>query len=82
MLFIKTKNSNNQSVYAYYHHDHLNTPIQATDKHGKVVWAAQYSAFGQVTITTPTVTGENPVIESSLRFPGQIEDQETGLYYN
>jgi RHS repeat-associated protein len=82
VLFVKTKNSNNQSVYAYYHHDHLNTPIQATDKQGKVVWAAQYSAFGQVTITTPTPTGENPVIESSLRFPGQIEDQETGLYYN
>jgi RHS repeat-associated protein len=82
ILFVKTRDSNGQDTIAYYHHDHLNTPIQATDKQGKVVWAAQYSAFGQVTLTTPTATGENPVIESSLRFPGQVEDAETGLYYN
>jgi RHS repeat-associated protein len=47
-----------------------------------VVWSAQYNAFGQATITTPTATDDKPVIESNLRFPGQIEDAETGLYYN
>ncbi len=67
---------------AYYHHDHLGTPIQATDRGGIVVWSAQYSAFGQATITTPTATDDKPVIASSLRFPGQVEDAETGLYYN
>jgi RHS repeat-associated protein len=38
--------------------------------------------FGQATITTPTATDDKPTIESSLRFPGQTEDAETGLYYN
>jgi RHS repeat-associated protein len=46
------------------------------------VWSAQYSAFGRTNITTPTATDDKPVIASSLRFPGQVEDAETGLYYN
>jgi RHS repeat-associated protein len=82
ILFVKTKNSNNEDIIAYYHHDHLNTPIQATDKKGNIVWSAMYQAFGRVTITTPNPTPEHPVIVSNLRFPGQYEDSETGLYYN
>jgi RHS repeat-associated protein len=81
-LFLKTKNSAGQKTIAYYHHDHLGTPIQATDRSGIVVWSAQYNAFGKASITTPTATEDKPVIESSLRFPGQTEDAETGLYYN
>jgi RHS repeat-associated protein len=82
ILFIKTKNSKNADTIAYYHHDHLDTPTQATDRSGIVVWSAQYNVFGQATITTPTATDDKPVIESNLRFPGQTEDAETGLYYN
>jgi RHS repeat-associated protein len=82
ILFVKTKNSNNEDIIAYYHHDHLNTPIQATDKQGNIVWSANFNAFGGVTITTPASTPEHPVIVSNLRFPGQYEDEETGLYYN
>ncbi|MCL2876149.1 MAG: RHS domain-containing protein, partial [Betaproteobacteria bacterium] len=82
ILFVKTKNSNGQNTIAYYHHNHLDTPIQATDKNGKVVWAAQIEAFGAVTIITPSPTAERPTITSNLRLPGQYEDQETGLHYN
>ena len=82
VLFVKTKNSNGQDTIAYYHHNHLDTPIQATDKNGNVVWAAQFGAFGQATIITPAATTERPAIISNLRLPGQYEDQETGLYYN
>ena len=81
-LFIRTKNSAGGNTIAYYHHDHLGTPIQATDRSGIIVWSAQYSAFGRANITTPTATDDKPVIASSLRFPGQVEDAETGLYYN
>ena len=81
-LFVKTKNSASGNTIAYYHHDHLGTPIQATDRSGIVVWSAQYNAFGQASITTPTATEDKPVIASGLRFPGQVEDAETGLYYN
>ncbi len=82
MLFIKTKNSNGQDTVAYYHHDHLETPIQATDKAGNIVWAAHYAAFGRATIITPQATADKPTITSNLRLPGQYEDAETGLHYN
>ncbi|MDO9190628.1 MAG: RHS repeat-associated core domain-containing protein, partial [Sulfurimicrobium sp.] len=82
MLFIKALNSNGTDTYAYYHHDHLQTPIQATDKQGNVVWAASYNAFGQATIITPAPTADKPTITSNLRLPGQYWDEETGLHYN
>ena len=82
MLFIKTRSSNGQDTVAYYHHDHLKTPIQATDKAGNIVWAASYAAFGKASITTPQATADKPTITSNLRLPGQYEDAETGLHYN
>jgi RHS repeat-associated protein len=82
VLFVKTKNSNDQDVVAYYQHDHLNTSVQATDKLGNVVWAASYEAFGKVQITTPVAAADRPTIVSNLRLPGQYQDGETGLHYN
>jgi RHS repeat-associated protein len=82
MLFIKTKNSKNEDTVAYYLHNHLHTPVQATDKNGNVVWAASYDAFGQATIITPSHSMEKPTVKSQLRLPGQYLDEETGLHYN
>ena len=82
VLFIKTRNSNGQDMVAYYHHDHLQTPIQATDKQGNLVWSANYESFGKAHITTPAATADNPTIASNLRLPGQYADEETGLHYN
>ena len=82
VLLVKTKSSNEQDVVAYYQHDHLNTPMQATDKSGNVVWAASYDPFGKVQVTTPAATVGRPTIVSNLRLPGQYEDTEIGLYYN
>ena len=82
VLFVKTKNSNDADTFAYYHHDHLGTPIQATDKNGFVVWSAQYNVYGQASITTPAASIDRSTITSRLRFPGQVEDEETGLHYN
>lgn len=79
---MKTKNSSGEDSVAYYHPDHLGTPLQATDKAGRIVWAARYEAFGRATLTTPAATAEAPVIVSRLRLPGQYEDEESGLYYN
>jgi len=58
-----------------YQNDHLGTPQKLTAVNGAVVWAAKYSSFGKASIEVETV-------ESSLRFPGQYYDQETGLHYN
>jgi RHS repeat-associated protein len=82
VLFVKTNNSNGQASFAYLHHDHLQTPLQATDKAGNVVWAASYNAFGKAVITTPAATAEKPTIKVNLRLPGQYWDEETGLHYN
>ncbi len=81
-LLVKTKDSNDQDMVAYYHHDHLQVPIQASDKMGNVVWSATYTPFGRATVTTPMATRERPVITSQLRLPGQYEDAESGLHYN
>ncbi|OFJ48201.1 hypothetical protein BA896_003595 [Janthinobacterium lividum] len=59
----------------HYHCDHLGTPRELTDAQGNVVWSARYKAWGRLL----QVDGE---IEQPLRFQGQYEDQETGLFYN
>jgi RHS repeat-associated protein len=82
ILFVRARNTNGAETVAYYHHDHLGTPILATDKHGNTVWSAKYDAFGKATITTPEAMAEKPTITSNLRLPGQYEDGETGLHYN
>ncbi|WP_255989554.1 RHS repeat-associated core domain-containing protein [Chitinolyticbacter albus] len=81
-LFVKTRNSSDQPTFAYYHNDELGKPLQATDKAGRIVWAANYNVFGQATLITPAATAENPTIASNLRLPGQYADTETGLHYN
>ena len=54
---------------------HLNTPQMLTRPNGSVVWQGQYDAFGEVTQT-------NTQVSNPLRFPGQYQDDETGLHYN
>lgn len=61
-------------IYAI-HSDHLGVPRLATDGQQRVVWRAQYSAFGGATILASNIT-------LNLRFPGQYFDAETGTHYN
>ncbi|WP_353328826.1 RHS repeat domain-containing protein [Chitiniphilus shinanonensis] len=56
--------------------------MQAVDKTGRIIWAADYHAFGQATLITPKATNETPTISSNLRLPGQYWDGESGLHYN
>jgi RHS repeat-associated protein len=64
------------SEYYWYQNDHLKTPQMMTTSSGAVVWKATYTSFGKAAID-PISTVVNP-----LRFSGQYEDAETGLYYN
>ena len=43
---------------------------------GITVWSATYDAFGRATVD-PAST-----ITNNLRYPGQYEDEETGMHYN
>ena len=80
------------------HSDHLGTPRLMTDSLNKPVWQWPYSAFGNNKPTgilkpTTSATGaftnqpvllakQNPAAVLDLRFPGQMADEETGLFYN
>ena len=60
---------------AYFHLDHLGTPIEMTDRTGKTVWEASYQAWGEVEM----VSGS---LKQPFRFQGQYFDEESGLHYN
>ncbi|HEX8452390.1 MAG TPA: DUF6531 domain-containing protein [Longimicrobium sp.] len=55
--------------------DALGTPCLAVDRDGRSVWRAGYGPFGE----PPAGSGTD---EIPFRFPGQLEDRETGLFYN
>ncbi len=58
-----------------YHTDYLGTPKEVTDLRGEIVWQGNYDEYGNVSeIRAQTV--------QPIRFQGQYEDAETGLFYN
>ena len=61
--------------------DQLGTATALIKSSGQVVWKAEKTAFGKTTVTAENNNAGNPV-RFNLRFPGQYEDQETGLHYN
>jgi RHS repeat-associated protein len=87
----------NSKFYAI-HPDHLGTPRLVTDNTNKVVWQWAYSGFGnnkpmgvlKPTTSATTAFTNQPVLLAApaaaaildLRFPGQMADEETGLFYN
>ncbi|MGH1542728.1 MAG: RHS repeat-associated core domain-containing protein [Arenicella sp.] len=77
-LAMKMSNVNSNStdyVYSYYQNDYIGTPQLLIQISGEVVWQGDYDVFGQITET-------NTIVKNPLRFPGQYQDSETGLYYN
>ena len=58
-----------------YHTDYLGTPKEVTNQQGELIWQGNYDEYGKV-ITVKALTEQN------IRFQGQYEDVETGLYYN
>lgn len=75
------------------HSDHLNTPRRLTQTNGKVAWQWVTTAFGEMPPTTgktrfvspkvnPATTGATTLTAFDLRYPGQVEDLESGLFYN
>jgi RHS repeat-associated protein len=62
--------------YYFYHNDHLGTPQKLASASGAIGWSAVYDAFGKASVNAGSTVTNN------LRFPGQYQDAETGLYYN
>jgi RHS repeat-associated protein len=66
---------------AWYQCDHLGTPQELTDQHGRVAWSAQYKAWGEIK-EQRTDWAVQQGITNPIRFQGQYHDPETGLHYN
>jgi RHS repeat-associated protein len=56
--------------------DHLGTPYVMADAQGKEIWSADIDLYGA------RQGGTGHAQACPFRFPGQYEDEETGLYYN
>lgn len=56
--------------------DYLGTPTEMYDEAGKLAWQAQLDLYGVARTTVGTKDA------CPFRWPGQYEDEETGLYYN
>ncbi|MBL0341136.1 MAG: RHS repeat-associated core domain-containing protein [Bacteroidetes bacterium] len=56
--------------------DHLGTPAEMYNGKGDKVWEVNLNIYGQIR------TIEGYAADCPFRYPGQYEDEETGLYYN
>ncbi|MBO0797479.1 MAG: RHS repeat protein [Blastocatellia bacterium] len=59
-----------------YHNDHLGTPLELTNEQGRILWSANYDAYGRLDLYYGAES------KNHLRFQGQYEDIETCLFYN
>jgi RHS repeat-associated protein len=71
---VATIQPGNNAIY-FLHDDRLGTPQRATNSSQALAWTTTYQPFGQ-TSTLPALMVQD------LRFPGQENDLETGLYHN
>ncbi|MCK6587428.1 MAG: DUF6531 domain-containing protein [Polyangiaceae bacterium] len=55
--------------------DHLGAPLKAYDERGDVAWEGLIDSYGRAKVTSASTT-------CPWRWPGQYEDEETGLHYN
>ncbi|MEO1417150.1 MAG: DUF6531 domain-containing protein [Bacteroidota bacterium] len=56
--------------------DHMGVPICMYDEEKNMIWGAEASIFGDLR----NLKGNRALVP--FRYPGQYEDEETGLYYN
>jgi RHS repeat-associated protein len=66
----------------YYHLDHLGTPQRLTNEAGEITWRGYSEAFGKTVVDASVLPVATTATKNSLRFAGQVEDEETGTRYN
>ncbi|MDP3608524.1 MAG: RHS repeat-associated core domain-containing protein [Methylophilus sp.] len=76
---IASSDTNQEGVIAI-HTDRRHAPMMATDEQGKVIWQAEYDAWG--ILIQINHQEQSSQFNMNLRLPGQWQDQATGLYYN
>ncbi len=68
----------NDALY-YIMTDQVGMPKELLNEEGELLWAKEHSLWGK-TLTLRHIANNN--IDCNLRFPGQMEDVDTGLFYN
>ncbi|RAU17471.1 hypothetical protein DN062_12290 [Nitrincola tibetensis] len=63
--------------YSAFVTDHLGTPTKLIDEHGQLLWTAMPDDWAAIRDEKAA-----PKVKQPIRFQGQWEDEETGLYYN
>lgn len=61
--------------------DHLGTPKELISEEGEVRWYTRHQLWGR-TVQLKIHSNHAANDDCHLRFQGQLEDEETGLYYN
>jgi RHS repeat-associated protein len=59
----------------FVHTDQRSTPLMVTDSSANIVWSTTYQPYGTTSIPIASIT-------QNVRLPGQLQDTETGFYYN
>ncbi len=83
-----THKANQDSQLHYIVTDHAGTPQELCSENGDVVWQGEQALWGhyQQRNTLPNhgfrENAQNDELYCDLRYQGQIEDRESGLYYN
>ncbi|MGR2821234.1 RHS repeat-associated core domain-containing protein [Vibrio vulnificus] len=83
-----THKANQASQLHYIVTDHAGTPQELCSENGEVVWQGEQALWGhyQQKNTLPNhgfrENAQNDELYCDLRYQGQIEDRESGLYYN
>ncbi|MFY3328545.1 RHS repeat domain-containing protein [Vibrio fluvialis] len=83
-----THKANQASQLHYIVTDHAGTPQELCSENGDVVWQGEQALWGhyQQRNTLPNhrfrENAQNDELYCDLRYQGQIEDRESGLYYN
>ncbi|WP_244175704.1 RHS repeat-associated core domain-containing protein [Xenorhabdus vietnamensis] len=63
--------------------DHQGTPREILSESGKLVWASRLTTWGKAErMPLLAANDEDYYVSCNLRFAGQYEDEESGLYYN
>ncbi|RNF34517.1 RHS repeat domain-containing protein [Paracoccus methylarcula] len=73
----------NQDHIAHVVTDHLGTPHELVSEDGrKVLWRAELGLWGKLDHAEQAANDDHPPVSCPIRFQGQWEDPESGLYYN
>ena len=75
------KGETKRTEVSFVHADHLNTPRLATSLDGAIVWRWESDAFG-LGSADRDVDGDGNRVNIRLRFSGQYNDQDNGLFHN